>query len=60
MAKWRKSSHSDGHQGACIELAALGPHIGARDSKDPAGPKLLMGREQLAALLTAVRQQGSI
>jgi hypothetical protein len=39
-AQWRKSTHSSG-TGACIEVAHLPEAIAVRDSKDPAGPKLI-------------------
>jgi hypothetical protein len=42
---WRKSSHSSGSEGQCVEVAALagrrtGRTIAMRDSKDPGGPVL--------------------
>lgn len=37
---WRKSSHSDHHGGECVEIAAAGPGIAVRDSKNPGGPRL--------------------
>ena len=39
-AQWRKSGRSGG-SGACVEVAHLPEAIAVRDSKDPAGPKLL-------------------
>jgi hypothetical protein len=39
-AQWRKSTHSGGN-GACVEVAHLPEAIAVRDSKDPAGPKLI-------------------
>lgn len=48
-AVWRKSSHSSGNNGACIELAKAGA---VRDSKNPDGPTL---RVHLASLLAAVK-----
>jgi hypothetical protein len=42
-AAWRKSSRSGGNGGACVEVAGNLPRIIAvRDSKDPAGPALVM------------------
>ncbi|MFI0354602.1 DUF397 domain-containing protein [Actinomadura sp. 9N407] len=38
--RWRKSSRSDQHGGACVEVGALSHVIAVRDSKDPAGPAL--------------------
>jgi len=37
---WRKSSHSGGASGQCVEVASLPGLIGIRDSKNPDGPKL--------------------
>jgi hypothetical protein len=48
-ARWRKSTHSGGNNGACIELANIGA---IRDSKNQTGPALLA---HLAGLLTAVK-----
>ncbi len=53
MIKWRKSSHSNTQGGDCVELAKLGEVIGVRDSKDPDGPKLLVGREEFTALVAS-------
>ena len=40
-ATWRKSSHSGGNGGNCVEVAVLaGGRRAVRDSKDPAGPAL--------------------
>ncbi|GGL10837.1 hypothetical protein Sme01_15710 [Sphaerisporangium melleum] len=42
-AKWIKSSHSGNNGGNCIEVARLsGAQRGVRDSKNPAGPVLLI------------------
>jgi hypothetical protein len=41
-AKWRKSAHSGGTGGNCIEVARNLPGVVAvRDSKDPHGPALV-------------------
>jgi hypothetical protein len=43
-AQWRKSTRSNGGEGACVEVADNLPDLVAvRDSKDPAGPKLIFG-----------------
>jgi hypothetical protein len=40
---WRKSTHSGGNGGECIEVAAAGDALVAvRDSKDPNGPRLFI------------------
>ena len=41
---WRKATASQGSQG-CVELAPLTRAIAVRDSKDPNGPMLLLGRD---------------
>ncbi|MFB4296200.1 DUF397 domain-containing protein [Actinomadura sp. NTSP31] len=52
---WRKSTYSGSNGGDCVELAdaagAVADVVAVRDSKDPAGPVLLVTR---AALRTAV------
>jgi hypothetical protein len=39
-AVWRKSARS-GQNGNCVEVATAGPAVAVRDSKDPAGPRLV-------------------
>jgi hypothetical protein len=52
---WRKSSHS-GHQGGeCVEVAALSPVIGVRDSKDPDGAKLSLTPSAWQALSQRIK-----
>ncbi|XNL81898.1 DUF397 domain-containing protein [Actinomadura madurae] len=41
--RWRKSSRSAHQGGECVEVAALTPAVGVRDSKDPDGPRLTFG-----------------
>lgn len=53
-ARWRKSRRSQ-EQGACVELAGLPGIVAVRDSKDPAGPALVFGRQAFANLLTQLR-----
>jgi hypothetical protein len=55
-AQWRKSSYSSAN-GACIEVAHLREAIAVRDSKDPAGPKLIFTRQAWAAFLEAAKAQ---
>jgi Domain of unknown function (DUF397) len=55
-AKWRKSSYSTGNGGACVEVAANLPGVVAvRDSKDPAGPKLIFTPAEWEAFTAGVR-----
>ncbi|MFK3984456.1 DUF397 domain-containing protein [Micromonospora sp. NPDC050397] len=44
-ARWRKSTKSQDN-GGCIEVADLQQAMAVRDSKDPAGPALIFGRQQ--------------
>ncbi|MFI9462621.1 DUF397 domain-containing protein [Streptomyces xiamenensis] len=48
---WRASSYSGG-QGDCVEIADGTPgHIPVRDSKRPAGPVLVFGRDAWRAFV---------
>jgi len=40
LITWRKSSQSMEDKADCVEAARLDPHVGVRDSKDPAGTRL--------------------
>ena len=53
---WRKSSYSGSNGGACVEVARTLPAaVAVRDSKDPAGPKLIFTVADWAAFTTAIR-----
>ncbi|TDC68786.1 DUF397 domain-containing protein [Actinomadura sp. GC306] len=54
-AQWRKSSRSSGQGGACVEVADLTPAIGFRDSKDPDGPRLVIGAETARTVFGAIK-----
>ncbi|WP_206506356.1 DUF397 domain-containing protein [Streptomyces chrestomyceticus] len=53
-ARWWKSTYSD--SGAqCVECAIVDAGtVAVRDSKNPDGPALLLGRAQLSAFVSAV------
>jgi hypothetical protein len=52
-AQWRKSSYSSGN-GACVEIADLPDAVAVRDSKDPAGPKLIFKPADWHAFVSAM------
>lgn len=54
--EFRKSSHSGGDSGTCVEVAQNIPGVRAiRDSKDPSGPVLSFQPEDLSAFITGVK-----
>lgn len=56
-ARWRKSSYSSGgDDGACVEVAFVGPAVAIRDSKNPAQPPLVVSTADWRALLAAIRR----
>ncbi|MFI0350418.1 DUF397 domain-containing protein [Actinomadura sp. 9N407] len=52
---WRKSSHSDNLGGNCIEVARSSRDVAVRDSKDPEGPRLLLGRAAFRVLVARLK-----
>jgi hypothetical protein len=55
-ATWRKSSHS-GSGDQCVEVAPLASGLRAvRDSKDPAGPALVLVPSAWRGLLDAIKE----
>lgn len=55
-ANWRKSSHSNGQGGACIEVAdGLVGVVPVRDSKEPGRAALVFGAPAWSAFVAAVR-----
>ncbi|TYK46010.1 DUF397 domain-containing protein [Actinomadura decatromicini] len=52
---WRKSTRSSGNGGACVEIAHLPQAIATRDSKSPDGPRILLARDEFAALVTTLK-----
>jgi len=51
---WRKSSRSQ-EQGACVELGKFADAVAVRDSKNPAGPALVLRRTPLSRLAAGVK-----
>ena len=54
-AMWRKSSRSSGQGGDCVEVARIAPVIAVRDSKDPDGPKLVIGSADWRTFMRRVK-----
>jgi hypothetical protein len=52
---WRKSTYSGGASGNCTEIAAIPGTVLVRDSKDPDGPRLAIGRHAWEAFAAAVK-----
>jgi hypothetical protein len=53
--RWRKSSHSGDTGGQCVEIAGLPGRIAIRDSKNPDGPALAVGRPEFHTLLAQIK-----
>jgi hypothetical protein len=53
--RWRKSSRSTDTGGDCVEVARLDPAVAVRDSKDPAGPKLVFAAADWRAFARSVK-----
>lgn len=55
-AVWRKSSHSSGNGGQCVEVATNLPSvIAVRDSKNPNGPSLLLTHPQWHTFIDGIK-----
>jgi uncharacterized protein DUF397 len=55
-AVWHKSTRSNGNGGACVEVADNLPGIIAvRDSKNPDGPALIVGRDEWASFIARLQ-----
>lgn len=60
IATWRKSSRSaSGTTGDCVEVADLGGAVGIRDSKDAAGPVLILHTAAWASLVGRIKRETS-
>jgi uncharacterized protein DUF397 len=56
-AEWRKASYSSTNGGACVEVARNLPGVVAlRDSRDPAGPALVVTPDEWEAFGAGVRR----
>ncbi|GAA4242659.1 DUF397 domain-containing protein [Actinomadura meridiana] len=54
---WRKSTHSGGNEGNCVEIADLNDRIAIRDSKSPHTGHLTLTRQTFSTLLTHLAEQ---
>jgi hypothetical protein len=52
---WRKSRHSGNSGGNCTEVAAVPGTVLVRDSRDPNGPHLSLGRAAWEAFAASLR-----
>jgi hypothetical protein len=56
---WRKSTHSGGNGGECIEVASTGrPLVAVRDSKDLNGPNLAFTTPMWQSFVQRLRATG--
>ncbi|MGA5871747.1 DUF397 domain-containing protein [Streptomyces cinereoruber] len=56
LSGWRKSSHSSGDGGSCVEVLDDHPAgVPVRDSKTPHGPALLFPSGAWSSFVTAVK-----
>ncbi|MFC8265211.1 DUF397 domain-containing protein [Streptomyces cinereoruber] len=59
LSGWRKSSHSSGDGGTCVEVLDDHPAgVPVRDSKSPHGPALLFPSGAWSSFVTAVKAEG--
>jgi hypothetical protein len=55
LTVWRKSRHSGGGEGNCLEVAdGIAGVVPVRDSKDPHGPALVFPAAAFAAFVDAI------
>lgn len=54
-ATWRKSTHTQGNGGTCVEVAIAATAVGLRDSKNPEGPVLAVSRPAFASFLRVIK-----
>ncbi|MBW8484237.1 DUF397 domain-containing protein [Actinomadura parmotrematis] len=55
-AIWRKASRSGENGGDCIEVAAVPGSVAVRDSKEPEGGALLLGRTSFRRFANAIKE----
>jgi hypothetical protein len=55
-AVWRKSSHSGGNGGNCVEVASQPGTVAVRDSKDRGGPELAFSDRAWSQFVQGIKQ----
>ncbi|QXJ24527.1 DUF397 domain-containing protein [Actinomadura graeca] len=55
VAAWRKGTRSGSEGGISVEVAGLPSGVAVRDSKDPDGARLRVGRRAFGTLLAEIR-----
>ena len=53
--RWRKASRSSGGGNECVEVATKSRVVAVRDSKNPAGPKLVFAKASVAAFVEGIK-----
>jgi hypothetical protein len=53
---WRKSTYSGGN-GDCVEVSSLGQAVVVRDSKRPAGPRLLVSLDTWRSFIQGAKAE---
>jgi hypothetical protein len=56
-ATWRKSTHSNGSGGNCVEVGAAGPAVMVRDTKDRTGAALTFDPDAWQRFAAKVRDE---
>jgi len=56
---WFKSSYSTGEGGNCVEMADLNTEVGIRDSKNTAGPALVVPAAAWSAFVSLARSNSA-
>ncbi|MFI0357613.1 DUF397 domain-containing protein [Actinomadura sp. 9N407] len=56
VTTWRKSQQSGEQGDACVEVARFPQAVGVRDSKDPEGPRLVLGQGAFRSLVGELKR----
>ncbi|MGI5207025.1 DUF397 domain-containing protein [Spirillospora sp. CA-108201] len=52
---WRKASRSTAEGDNCVEIAGISQAVAFRDSKDPDGPRLIIGHSEFRRFAAALK-----